>query len=202
MPTLLSSYYLAPIEYYRHLNRAENIIIEQYDNYTKQTFRNRCVIATANGLQTLSAPIVKPATQKSPMRDIRISDHGAWQHLHWNAIISAYNSSPFLDYYADDFRPFYEKKWTFLFDFNEALRETVCKLLDISPNISYSEHYVADATNFAIDLRDFFNPKKNNSDEAETLPYYQVFADRYGFRPNLSIVDLLFNMGPESVFWL
>ena len=98
------------------------IYMEREENYIKQTYRNRCVLAAANGPLTLSVPIVKPDELKCPTKDIRISDHGNWRHLHWNALVSAYNMSPFFEYYADDFAPFYERRFTFLFDFNEALR--------------------------------------------------------------------------------
>ncbi|MDL2223703.1 WbqC family protein [Bacteroidales bacterium OttesenSCG-928-M06] len=197
----LTTAYLAPVEYYILLNSSSEIIIEKQDNYIKQTYRNRCIIAGANGLQTLSIPIVKPDNPKCLTKDIQIADHGNWRHLHWNAIVSAYNSTPFFEYYADDFYPFYEKKIKYLFDFNEQLRELICLLLDVSPNIAYSTEYTTDLTPGALDLRERIHPKK----EAYLTyfkPYYQVFDNKYGFYPNLSIVDLLFNMGPESILWL
>jgi len=195
MTTLLSTAYLAPVEYYVQLyNRP--VIIEQWDNYVKQSYRNRCVIAATNGLQTLSIPIVKPDTHHCFSRDIRIAEHGDWRHLHWNAIISAYNSSPFFEYYEDDFRPFYEKKPNFLFDFNEQLRETICRLMHFSPNISYSKEYIQ-KTDEILDLREAFHPKKPPVSQS-FAPYYQVFDNKFGFQSNLSIIDLLFNMGPEG----
>ena len=106
-------------------------IIEINDNYQKQSYRNRCIIAGANGPLPLSIPIEKPKSTKSLMKDIRIAEHGNWRHLHWNAITSAYNSTPFFQYYEDDFRPFYEKKITFLHDFNEQLRTLICRLTGI-----------------------------------------------------------------------
>ena len=199
---LLSTAYLAPVEYYLQMNTHPQVIIEQHCNYVKQTYRNRCVIASANGLQTLSIPIVKPDSPKCLTKDIRIAEHGNWRHLHWNAIVSAYNSTPFFEYYADDFRPFYEKPQHFLFDFNEALRELVCSLLDISPNVSYSEQYISNNVNArALDLRETIHPKKETNDP-NLKPYYQVFENKYGFQPNLSIIDLLFNMGNEAVIFL
>ncbi len=195
----LSTAYLAPVVYYHKLISSQHIIIEKYCNYIKQTYRNRCVIATANGLQTLSIPIEKPATLKCLTKDIRIAGHGNWQHLHWNAIVSAYNSSPFFEYYEDDFRPFYHKKCTFLFDFNENLREVICSLIDINPEVVYSDEYQLNPEN---DFREIIHPKKNigESDSSyQSVPYYQIFQQKYGFQPNLSIIDLLFNMGPESI---
>ncbi|MDR0866520.1 MAG: WbqC family protein [Candidatus Symbiothrix sp.] len=198
---ILTTAYLAPVEYYTQLNRAQPIIIEKQDNYIKQTYRNRCVIASANGLQTLSIPIVKPDSLKCLTRDIRIAEHGNWRHLHWQAIVSAYNSTPFFEYYADDFRPFYEKESDFLFDFNEQLRELVCTLLDISPAVSYSSEYITEISSDTLDLREAIHPKKAPFTQ-DFKPYYQVFESKYGFRANLSIIDLLFNMGPEAVLYL
>jgi len=197
MTVLLSTAYLAPVEYYRMLANAERVVIETADNYVKQTYRNRCIIASANGLQTLSIPVVKPDSPKCLTKDVRISDHGEWQHLHWNAIVSAYNSSPFFEYYADDFRPFYEKKTAFLFDFNEQLRELLCSLLDIAPQVTYSAEYQQGLREDVEDLRDRIHPKKPAVTQ-EFLPYYQVFDQKRGFQANLSIIDLLFNMGPEA----
>jgi hypothetical protein len=196
----LSTAYLAPVEYYRMLLNAPQVIIEKQDNYIKQTYRNRCVIASANGLQTLSIPIVKPDSPKRLTRDIRIAGHDDWQHRHWNAIVSAYNSTPFFEYYADDFRPFYEKKPEFLFDFNEQLREVICSLLDISPAVSYSSEYIHNIQPDDLDLREAIHPKKAPVSK-DFKPYYQVFEHKYGFQANLSIIDLLFNMGPEAILF-
>lgn len=116
----LSTAYLAPISYYKTLCNKDRIIIEKCCNYVKQTYRNRCNIISANGLIPLSIPVIKPKTTKCLTRDIRISDHDNWQHMHWNAIVSAYGSSPFFEYYQDDIIPFFEKNLsgTFLFDLN------------------------------------------------------------------------------------
>jgi hypothetical protein len=197
---ILSTAYLAPIAYYLQIVNHPQVIIEKYCNYTKQTYRNRCIIASANGLQTLSIPIVKPDSPKCFTKDIRIAEHGNWRHLHWNAIVSAYNSTPFFEYYADDFRPFYEKPQEFLFDFNEELRELVGRLLAISPVLSYSSEYIQ-ANADELDLREAIHPKKEVF-TPHLKPYYQVFETKYGFQPNLSIIDLLFNMGPEAILFL
>ncbi len=197
----LSTAYLAPVEYYSRLYHCREVVIEQHDNYIKQTYRNRCVIASANGPQTLSIPVEKPDALKGLTRDIRIAEHGNWRHLHWNAIISAYNSTPFFEYYADDFRPFYEKKHEFLFDFNEQLREVVCRLMDFDPKISYSSEYRKELPDEVLDCRETIHPKQP-AQLHEFKPYYQVFAQKYGFKGNLSCIDLLFNMGPEAVLFL
>ena len=204
MQILLSSAYLPPVQYFAHLQSAEQVWIEQYDHYQKQTYRNRCVIAAPDGPLSLTVPIEKPNTQKAFMRDIRISDHGNWRHLHWDAIESAYNHTPFFEYYKDDFRPFYEKKFDFLVDYNEQLCQLVCQLIDIDTSFQRTESYVAEPSNTIIDLRDAIHPKKELMNDASfsAVPYYQVFQERLGFLPNLSIIDLLFNMGPEAILVL
>ena len=157
---LLSSLYLAPINYYSKLFRAERAIIEVHDNYQKQSYRNRCMIVGANGPMSLSIPIEKPAGLKSKMKDIRIAEHGNWQHLHWNAIISAYNSTPFFDYYRDEFRLFYENKFTFLFDLNEQMRALICDLIGIEIPIEYSIQFSENSSSEISDYRESIHPKK------------------------------------------
>ena len=139
------------------------------------------------------------------MRDIRISDHGNWRHLHWNAIESAYNHTPFFEYYKDDFRPFYEKKYEFLADFNEELCHLVCSLTDRQPTLKRTSEYKTGITSDEADFRERIHPKKDFRTEDPDFfpqPYYQVFQEKLGFLPNLSIIDLLFNMGPESLLIL
>ncbi|MDR2968399.1 MAG: WbqC family protein [Tannerellaceae bacterium] len=196
-PVYLSTTYLGPVQQYCKLCRFPEVRMETAENYIKQTYRNRCTIAGANGALSLSVPIVKPDTPKCPTKDIRISDHGNWRHLHWNALVSAYNLSPFFEYYEDDFAPFYLKKYTFLFDFNEELRRLICDLLDIHPVIRPTVGYETSVPN---DFREAIRPRHPAADPSFTpQPYYQVFRRKHGFLPNLSIVDLLFNMGPESL---
>ncbi len=199
MDCILSSAYLAPISYYVQLHRHSTVWTEVWDNYQKQTYRNRCTIATANGPLSLSIPVAKGDEQKVKMKDVRISDHGNWRHLHWNALQSAYMNSPFFEFYADEFAPFYAKRWEFLADFNEELQRKVCELIDISPDVRRTTHYEAEPQG-VDDYRERIHPRRQPV--AKTDTYYQVFASRFGFIPDLSIVDLLFNMGPESVLYL
>lgn len=196
----ISTAYLAPVQQYCKLLQFDEVRIETAENYLKQTYRNRCTIASAGGPLSLSIPIIKPDTVKCLTKDIRISDHGNWRHLHWNALVSAYGMSPFFEYYEEDFEPFYKKRYEFLFDFNEELRRVVCRLLDIEPNVVYTETYLPEVEN---DFREIIRPKHEGTDPGfEPKPYYQVFCDKHGFIPNLSIADLLFNMGPESLLIL
>lgn len=197
---ILSSAYFAPIQYYAYLYAASSVTEDRGEHFVKQTFRNRCYIATPNGSLALIIPIIRDDAAHTSMRDIRISEHGNWRHLHWSALESAYDSSPYFMYYADDLRPLFEKKFIYLVDFNEALERTLLALLSLECPINVSNDYVAAPPSGALDLRSIISPKA--STQADTLfhpvPYYQVFAERTGFLPNLSIVDLLFNLGPES----
>lgn len=202
--SLLSSTYFGPIQWYQKLHRMP-CIIEQHDHFVKQTYRNRCVIATANGTQTLTVPIERYDGTKCPMRDIRISDHGNWRHLHWNALVSAYGETPFFEFYADDLRPFFEKHHTFLFDLNLDIMHTMCQLLDVRPQVTLSEQYIVlpSEDDAVVDFREAIRPKHPLPDaDFNPTPYYQVRAQRHGFLPNLSILDLLFNEGPEGIFYL
>ena len=227
MNVLLSTTYFGPIQWYQKLYRANEAWIERYESFQKQTYRNRCLIATTQGMQALTVPVERtspstihyplstihhpPSTLHPPLstiQDIRISDHGNWRHLHWNALQSAYGDSPFFMYYEDDLRPFFEQRWDYLLDFNEAIREKICELLDIQPNIRYTAHYLPSLSREGqgegpFDYREAINPKHPGEDPDFTpRRYYQVYEAKHGFQPNLSILDLLFNMGPESVFWL
>lgn len=190
---LLSIAYLAPVEYYTVLANSKNVLLEQHEYYQKQTYRSRCKISTANGIMDLSIPVDKSG--KEIIRDVKISEHSDWQTHHWRSIESAYNSSPFFEYYSDDLKPFFEKKWVFLWDFNIEIQQTICKLLEIEPNIATTGKYEMPATNLQ-DLRDRIHPKKEAV--IETKPYYQVFEQKFGFVPHLSVIDLLFNMGNEA----
>ena len=191
---ILSTAYLAPIEYYVVLANAERILLEQHEYYQKQSYRNRCRIATANGIMDLSIPV--DSAGKTPIRDLRISDHNNWQTHHWRSIETAYNSSPIFEYYADDFRPFFEKKWLFLWDFNLALFNKTLELLDIETKIELTEQYKPETSDNFLDLRAAIHPKKEIS--LLLKPYYQVFETKFGFMPNMSIIDLLFNMANEA----
>jgi len=198
MNVLLSTTYFGPIQWYQKLYRAEEVWIEQHESFLKQTYRNRCIIATTQGTQALTVPVERSGS--SLIKDIRISDHGNWRHLHWNALQSAYGESPFFEYYEDDLRPFFEKRWDYLLDFNEAIREKMCELIDIQPHVNLTDHFAAEA---AGDFRFAIQPKHPAPDsDFEPRRYYQVYEAKHGFLPNLSIVDLLFNMGPEAIFYL
>jgi len=199
---LLSTAYLAPVSYYVLLARAGRVVIEQHENYQKQSYRNRCLIAAANGPMVLSIPVKKTLAGKNSIRDIQLSGHGNWQHMHWNSLVSAYASSPYFAFYRDDIRPFYEKKYKYLFDFNEALREEICALLNLEPRLEYSKSYTTGPETETLDYRELIHPKKQRLEELLPGPYVQVFDRKFGFLPDLSVLDLLFNTGPEASLFL
>ena len=200
MPLLLSSAYLPPISFFTAmLESGGEVFIEQFDSYHKQTFRNRALIATSNGVQSLTIPVVKSEGGKMLMKDVRISDHGEWRHLHWNALETAYMNSPFFIYYQDDLRPFYEKRYEFLLDFNMELTQTIADLIGMKCSFKRTDEFVAEPVE-VTDMRAAI--KGATIPMPEIKPYYQVFAKKNGFLKDLSIVDLLFNMGPESILAL
>ena len=199
MKLLTHPLYLAPAPLYAQLFAADTLVVDSFSPFVKQTFRNRAIITTENGTQSLTIPVVHSGNQA--MRDVRISEHGSWRHLHWNAMVSAYRKSPFFDYYADDFAHFYEERDGFLMDFNLRLHTVVCDLLGLEREIILATDKVE--CNDACDARPIAEPKALATIENYTAqPYYQVFAQRNGFIPNASIADLLFNMGPEALIVL
>ena len=200
MKVLLSTTYFGPVQWYQKLHRADAVLIEQWESFQKQTYRNRCLIATTQGIQALTVPVVR---NESPLiKDIRISDHGNWRHLHWNALQSAYGESPFFEYYQDDIRPFFEQRWDYLLDYNEAICQKMCELIDIQPKFEYTPEFMAEP-NDILDYRVAINPKHPATDiDFNPQTYYQVYSSKHGFLPNLSVLDLLFNMGPESIFYI
>ena len=274
---ILSTTYFGPIQWYQKLCRYD-CLIDGEERFIKQTYRNRCVIATTQGTQTLTVPIEHSEvgrlkdelrsgasqeegrwkkedgnhtssieTSHSPLgetllpsklfhqtsKDLRISDHGNWRHLHWNALKSAYGESPFFEYYADDIHPFFEKKWKYLWDFNWEIMEKMCELLqidrlplnidrlplnidrlplnidDLPLTIYHSDDAPANVqcSMFNVqslkDFRTAIQPKHPQPDADFTpKPYYQVYQQKHGFIPNLSILDLLFNMGNEAILYL
>ena len=195
MKALLSSTYFGPVQWYQKLVRYPEVLIEHCDSYQKQTYRNRCIIATTGGVQALTVPV---STNGGA---ILVSDHGNWRHQHWQALTSAYGDSPFFQYYEDDLRPFFTERWELLYDYNEAIRQKMCQLIDIHPHVGQTTEYLR-AGDFT-DFREAISPKHPLPDaDFAPRPYYQVYERKHGFLPNLSILDLLCNMGPESIFYL
>lgn len=188
---VLPSYYLPPISWFaRMLNSDEPILVEQWANYRKQTLHNRCWIDSPNGKLAISVPIDRSTFVggKCLMKDVRISEHSDWQRQHWYALESSYYNSPFFEYLQDDFHPIYLKRWKWLMDLNEALVAACLEQLNVLPvTIGRTDEYV---------------PTENADNPLVPNEYYQVFKAKHGFQPDLSIIDLIFNMGPESILYL
>ncbi len=196
---LLPTAYLPPIEYFYYLINADEILIELQETYPKQTYRNRCKIFTANGLLSLSLPVSKINGNNTKTKDIQIVPTENWQKNHWRAIESAYNASPYFMYYKDDFESFYVRRFESLPEFNTQLLKQLLGFINYPKEIKFTEVYQKKVEN-SIDLRTFFNPKKENLFQCPK--YFQVFEDKHGFQSNLSILDLLFSEGPNTLNFL
>jgi hypothetical protein len=194
--TLLPTAYFPPVSWFIHLLRSEYVFIEQMETFHKQTYRNRCEIMTASGKSSLVVPVVKPHGNHTMTQDVEICYREPWQQQHWKAILSAYSSSPYFSYYADLIQPLFEKKETLLISHNHQVMELIFRLAGIDPVIGYTEDYLKNPLKL-IDLRLEITPKKQNI--LMNFPVYsQVFSHRHGFMADLSILDLLFNLGPDA----
>jgi len=191
---LLSTAYLAPISYYAILLKQNNSMIEYHEHFIKKSIRNRCDIMNTNGRLSLSIPVNRKTKTKTKISKIKISYAENWQKSHWKSIVSSYNSSPFFEYYKDKLKPYFLNEEEYLIDFNNNLQKEILALLKIKFKITYNSIYKR--TGDFTDLRD------NNSIKINTIRYDQVFMEKHKFINNLSIIDLLFNMGPESLDYL
>jgi hypothetical protein len=193
--TVLPTTYLGPVSYYATLFQADEVVIEACEYYEKQTLRNRCLIATDQGPQTLSVNVQKGNRPHTPIREVRLSDHDNWMHRHLYSLATYYGSSPFFDYYIDDIKAVMQGGHNgTLFGLNEALRQTLCSLIGFTPRVSYSDHWMGQRLDRVSD------PTVRQT----VRPYYQIagIGGRQPFQSDMSIVDLLFNMGPESILVL
>ena len=201
MTIILPATYLGPISYYAMVAKFKDLIIEQYEYYEKQTYRNRCCIYSPNGLLNLTIPVIHEK-KRIMIKDARISYRENWQKVHWKSLETAYMSSPYFEYYEDDIRPIFEKRQSYLAAFNLELFKKALELLNINRKISFTKTHQLNYEDAVLDLRNAFSLKPENIKEAVFPRYHQVFENKYGFMPNLSIADLLFNQGPKSLEYL
>lgn len=192
---VLSTAYLPTIEYFAFIAKSEVFFLEGCETFQKQSYRNRAYILTAGGVQSLILP-THHDTQRCCIRDVRIDYKDKWQLKHWRAIETAYSGTPYFLYYKDFLYPFFEKKYDFLFDFNTELTLALLKLLKIKKVPAMTETYI-NMYEDALDLRSELHPKRKSL--IECLPYPQIFSDRQPFTARLSVIDLLFNLGPEAL---
>jgi hypothetical protein len=194
---LIDLQYLPCIEYYAVLLHAGEVIIEENENFVKQTYRNRCNILTANGIDILTVPVIG-GNKKIRIKDIKIDYNQKWVNRHWRAIASAYGKAPFFEYYSDYFHRIFSKKIGFLFDFNYELLKLTLKILQFNFDLKFSPQYVSDPGPEINDLRSVIHPKrtKGNFNKYTPVGYSQVFGSN--FVDNLSIIDLIFNEGTNA----
>jgi hypothetical protein len=193
-------FYLPPIEYFsKILENKSNLILDNAEHFQKQTYRNRTSIHSPNGKLDLIVPVVKGSKAHKVIKDVRISYDFNWQRLHWMSFETSYRSSAYFEFYEDELSVFYQKKWDFLFDYNEELLQLILKFLKIKAQFNYSNEFQKEHEGIN-DFRNIIHPKRSSMNNVNT--YFQVFEERNGFLPNLSIVDLLFNQGPQSIKYL
>lgn len=197
MKVILGSHYTGNIAYYKALKNADEALIEINDHYEKQSYRNRAEIYGANGKLKLILPLERRGT-RTPMKNIKLDNSQNWQKLHWRSLESAYRSSPYFEYYERHFEPFYSQSYENLIDFNRDLFEKITTLLEIDTPVSYTEKYEKEYDGYE-DLREIIHPKVDHPKNSIDFEYMQVFDMKYGFIPNLSILDLMFNEGPRCV---
>jgi hypothetical protein len=195
-PVLLSSAYFPPVSYFVKIIQSNQVFIEAHENYLKQTYRNRCVILSANGPINLVVPIKHGPDLKTGIEEISIIYEQDWQRLHYRAIESAYRNSPYYDFYISDLMQFFKTEYAQLLELNTQILQTIFSILNISIPILNTSEYQKDS-DIIKDFRYAISPK-NGSPVFNFKKYHQVFDDKYGFTPNLSILDLLFNMGPDT----
>lgn len=181
------------VEYVARLLR-EECVIDLGEHYVKRSERNRASILSANGAMPLTVHVENANRMRQKMLDVRIDYSKRWQHQHWVSILSAYKSSPYFDYFADQIEPFYRREWQFLVDYNREYLQVLLRLLGAKCEVRYSEQYVA-ASEGDLDLR----PKNRNGSTFVAEPYFQVFSDRMPFQANLSILDLVMCEGPAAI---
>lgn len=216
---LLPTAYLPPVSWFKACAAADEILIEAWETYPKQTIRNHCEIGGPNGRQRLTIPVTKPNGNHTLTKEIRITSHLPWQKIHWRSFEAAYNKSPFFLYYRDYLLPFYEREFDFLLDFNMELTDVLFQAIRMDKPISLTQTFeknpeeIKDLRYPASGARHLATPGRgllfaptsgiwNPEAGSRLAAYYQVFGDRHGFLKDLSIVDLLFNMGPEASQYL
>lgn len=195
---VLSLAYLGNIRWFSKLCFSD-CVVDMHEHYVKQSFRNRCEILAPGGRITLTVNVVKG--YREAVRDTRIDYSKRWQHQHRHALISAYANAPYFDHYWSELEPFYMNQFDFLIDLNVPLTETMLRLLGSSARLNFSDGYMERGGGFN-DLRDAISPKPrlDKPDPSfHPVPYWQVFGEKSGFEPNLSVVDLLFCEGPAAL---
>ncbi len=199
MNIILHPTYFPSIAHFVAMVKSKEVRFEIDDNFLKQTYRNRAYIYGANGKLALNIPVIHTQKNRQKYRDVKIFNDSKWQDLHWKSLLSAYRTSPFFEYYEDELQPLFNLKTDYILDFNFKCFEVICECLQLNLNTSKTEIYQNTVANF-IDLRHLVNAKKEQNQSFEI--YTQVFNNKHGYIPNLSVLDLLFNEGPNALNYL
>jgi hypothetical protein len=195
---LLSTAYFPPAEYFFLIAHSPKVLIEKWENYHKQTYRNRCRIIGANGPLMLTVPVLRGSFHKTPLSDLKIDNSRRWRELHLRGITSAYATAPFYEYYFDAISAVIRKPFSFLLDLNTEALAAVTDAIGITTEIAFTAEFMPEGT-VPEDYRYLISPKQPSPVESyHDRAYMQVFAERFGFVPGLSIIDVLLNNGPGT----
>ncbi|WP_192821563.1 WbqC family protein [Rufibacter sp. LB8] len=198
MHLLTELYHNPPIAYFQQAFTADALVVEAHEHYQKQSYRNRYHILTSQGVQPLTVPVLK-GNSKVLVTDLQIDYSQGWVGNHWRTLQSAYGNAPFFEFYADYLKAEYDKKPAHLFELNLALFKLFSKFLKLNKPLTLTQTYVHAYEEPVLDWRGKLHPKKE-PDILRLPPYRQVFGKQ--FASNLSILDLLFNLGPEASFYV
>lgn len=202
MPLIIDCQPFPCIGYMKKLIEYKHIKIEAYENFKKMSFRNRYIISGANGLLNLTVPVMGGREQKSLIKEVRIDNSTDWKTKHWRSLLSAYNKAPYFEFYAEDIKNLIFSREELLFSFNIKILNWLCNSLKINSVVEFTESYVSHYNN-ETDYRNYFLPKSFQKNATNWFPHYsQVFAERIGFQPNLSIIDLILCEGPNAIYLL
>lgn len=200
---IIEPHYWGSIAYFQLLLKSEHVVLDVHSNFRKGTFRNRCQIMGPNGMLNLSVPLVKGKDQHTIMDRVKISYAENWRKNHWQSLISSYRRSSYFEFYEDDIAPIYKGEFSSLKELNQATLDVAMKLLKKEIPFQYTEQFIAKENFEGQDFRDMIHPNVNKIGiEVSKVPYQQVFMDRMEFLPNLSILDLLFNLGPRALDYI
>jgi len=198
---LIESQYIGSIPYWACLLAYEEIYFDAHEHFVKASYRNRCNIATPDGLLSLSAPLKRGRGQRRKMKEVRLFEEENWRIKHWNSLCSAYRRSPYFEYFEDLMEPFFRNRTNYLLEWNMTFMKMISEMLKVKLQWSFTERYIGSGSEGFDDLRSNFLPsvKRNKLPEGyKNVPYHQVFQDRTGFFPDISVLDMLFNEGPRA----
>lgn len=187
------------VDYIKKLIEIKHIKIEQYESFQKMSFRNRYIVSGANGLQSLTIPVEGGREQKTLIKEVRIDNSTDWKTKHWRSLLSAYSKAPFFEFYSSELKEMIFTEEDLLFSFNIKILNWICNVLKIDLVIDFTDRFILHYED-EIDYRNYFLPKSFQKNSARWVPKYsQIFEDRLGFQPNLSIIDLILCEGPNSI---